>query len=243
MVSSDMELHLLHLYPNLLNVYGDVGNIKIFADRASRRGIDVHIHSVNTEDSIDLASMDIVMLGDGQAEELRLVFAHLSEHKDLFQEYILNDGVFLAIGAGFQIFGNQAIVLNGETIEGLSLLPIYTEKTDKKFVGDIAVSFEAETVVGFENHIGKTTVQESDAFAKVLKGYGNNGEDGLEGFKFKNFFGTNLHGPLLSKNPYLADTLLQIALENKYGSDISFQPLEDVYESEAKKIICDRLNI
>lgn len=242
-MSSKMELHFLHLYSNLLNVYGDIGNIKILADRAEKRGINVHVHSANTEDSFSFSDMDIVMLGDGQAEELRLVSAHLSRYRELLWEYILNDGVFLAIGAGYQIFGNQAVVLNGEVVEGLSLLPIHTEKADKKFVGDIAVSFETETVVGFENHIGKTTVQERESFAKVLKGYGNNGEDGLEGFRFKNFLGTNIHGPLLAKNPYLADMILLKALENKYGSEVLFPPLDDVYELEAKKVICKRLGL
>ncbi len=243
MVLSDMELHFIHLFPNLLNMYGDVGNLKILADRARRRGINVNMHSINTGDALTFQNADLVMLGDGQASEIKVVVSQLTPHIELLKNYLDNNGVFLAIGGGYQLFGNQYVSLNEESVDGLDILPIHTEKTSDRFVGDIAFEFEEKIVVGFENHKGKITIDSSSAFGRVLRGHGNNGEDGFEGFRYKNFFGTNLHGPLLAQNPDLADFLLLKALQYKYDILQLEPPLNNMYETAARTVSFKKLQI
>lgn len=243
MVLSDMELHLLHLFPNLLNMYGDIGNLKTLEYRAKKRDITVFWHTVNVHEPLTFNGIDIVMLGDGQLSDFRLIVPYLNDYKKELSAYIENDGVFLAIGSGYQAFGNQIVALNGETLFGLDLLPINIESSAQKFVGDVAVSIIDETVVGFENHRGIIHINCQNSLGKVLAGFGNNGDDGSEGFRYKNYIGTNLHGPLLSKNPRFADMIIQTALRCRYNASTTLKELDDSLEFKAKDEICRRLNI
>ncbi len=238
-----MELHICHLYPNLLNMYGDGGNCKILSYRARMRGIQVHLHSHMPGEEFSPGVYDFVMLGGGQPFENKIVLDDLQGEKaQKIKEYIENDGVFLAIGSGYQLLGNSLPISKEETIEGLGVLPVTTLYSEDRFVGDIAISFGDMHLVGFENHAGRTFVEGLLPFGRILKGHGNNGEDGLCGVQCKNVFGTFLHGPLLSKNPEFADFLLMKALEKNYGIS-SLSPLDDTFAYRAKEEILKKLNI
>ncbi len=238
----EMELCIWHLYPALLNMYGDVGNIKILKHRAEARGITVSVHALERGEAFGDNTPDIMMLGSGQAFEMQIVAEELRQNRALLSGYIENDGVLLAIGSGFQLLGNACIPDADVQIEGLSLLPIRTEPGEKRFVGNVVVETDAEMLVGFENHAGKTFIDTLPPLGAVRAGFGNNGEDGMEGVRYKNVYGTFLHGPLLSKNPALADAILGKALEKKYGN-AALSNLDDTYAHAAKQTILSRLGL
>ncbi|MGG7143429.1 type 1 glutamine amidotransferase [Clostridium nigeriense] len=238
-----MELNICHLYPDLLNVYGDVGNILILKHRAEERGIKVNIINSSLNDKFDSENTDILFFGGGQDFEQSIVSDDLKNiKKTALQKYIENEKVVIAICGGYQLLGNYYIAPNGEKIEGLGILDIYTEGGEKRFIGNTVIYNEEfnETYVGFENHSGRTYINNLKPLGKCLHGYGNNGEDGYEGCIYKNTYCTYFHGSLLSKNPELADRFLKIALTKKYG-DIDLTPLDDALELKAKKVIIDKL--
>ncbi len=238
-----MELHICHMYPDLLNMYGDVGNVKILKYRAEKREIEVFLHSIGVNEPFDGSAYDIVMLGGGQDFEMRIVSEDLAgEKKEQLRQYMENDGVFLAIGSGFQLLGKSYVSGNGEIRDGLGFLPFVTEPCENRFVGNIAVEIDGISCVGFENHAGRTRIGELSPLGRVLSGFGNNGEDGSEGLKYKNTLCTFLHGPLLSKNPELADSILISALRKKYEID-GLPPLDDTFEHEARKVIISKLGL
>lgn len=238
-----MELNICHLYPDLLNVYGDVGNIKILEYRAKARGINVNIHNISIKDEFNADEMDIVLFGGGQDYEQSIVSADLKDNKrDEIKRYIENNKVLIAICGGYQLLGKYYIAANGEKINGLDILDIYTESGDKRFIGDTIIINEKtnETYVGFENHSGRTHINDLEPLGKCIVGFGNNGEDGYEGCIYKNTYCTYFHGCLLAKNPELADRLIKAALEEKYG-DITLSPLDDEFELQAKDHMIKRL--
>lgn len=239
-----MELNICHLYPDLLNVYGDVGNILILKDRAERRGIKVNIINTSLKDNFDGDNMDIVFFGGGQDYEQSIVSEDLKTNKrEEIAKYIEDEKVFLAICGGYQLLGKYYRAPNGEKLEGLGILDIYTEGGDTRFIGNTVILNEEynETYVGFENHSGRTYINNLKPLGKCIYGYGNNGEDGYEGCIYKNTFCTYFHGSLLSKNPELADRMLTIALSKKYGN-ISLEKLDDTFPLKAKEIIKEKYN-
>lgn len=239
-----MELNICHLYPDLLNVYGDVGNILILKHRAALRGIDVNIINSSLGNPIDEKNIDILFFGGGQDFEQSIVSKDLLEvKKDSFVKYVEDSKVVLAICGGYQLLGKYYTAPNGEKIEGLGILNIYTEGGDTRFIGNTEIFNEEfdETYVGFENHSGRTYINDHKPLGKCIHGYGNNGEDGYEGCIYKNTFGSYFHGSFLSKNPEFADRLLTLALKHKYGDDVTLSPLEDGLELKAKQCIIDRL--
>ena len=240
-----MELNICHLYPDLLNVYGDVGNILILKSRAEARGIKVNIINVSLQDEFNPEDIDIVFFGGGQDYEQSIVSEDLKNNKkEALTKYIEDEKVFLAICGGYQLLGKYYRAPNGEKLEGLGILDIYTEGGDKRFIGNTVIKNEDfnETYVGFENHSGRTYINTLKPLGKCLMGYGNNGEDKGEGCIYKNTFGTYFHGSLLSKNPELADRLLTLALNKKYGEDIlPLKELDDIFEIKAKNTIISRL--
>jgi CobQ-like glutamine amidotransferase family enzyme len=237
-----MELNICHLYPDLLNVYGDLGNILILKYRAEKRGIKVNIFNVSLGDSFDNEKYDIAFFGGGQDYEQSIVSKDLIDiKKQAITDYIENSKVFLCICGGYQLLGKYYTTPEGEKLNGLGLLNIYTEGGDKRFIGNTVIYNEEfnETYVGFENHSGRTYIEDLKPLGKVIKGYGNNGEDGYEGCMYKNTYCTYFHGSLLSKNPEFADRLLLKALENKFGK-VELQPLDDTFELKAKELIITR---
>ncbi|AOR24091.1 type 1 glutamine amidotransferase [Clostridium taeniosporum] len=240
-----MELNICHLYPDLLNVYGDVGNVLILKHRAEERGIKVNLINVSINDVINKDQIDIIFFGGGQDYEQSIVSNDLNTvKKDSLISYIEEGKVLLAICGGYQLLGKYYTAPNGEKINGLGLLNIYTEGGDKRFIGNTEIYNELfdQTYVGFENHSGRTYINNHKPLGKCIHGYGNNGEDGYEGCIYKNTFCSYFHGSFLSKNPEFADKLLSLALKNKYGDEIALDSLDDDFEINAKKSIQDKLN-
>ncbi|WP_368488175.1 type 1 glutamine amidotransferase [Clostridium sp. BJN0013] len=237
-----MELNICHLYPDLLNVYGDLGNILILKYRAQQRGINVNIFNISLGDPFDESKYDIAFFGGGQDYEQSIVSEDLVKNKrEGILNYIENENVFLSICGGYQLLGKYYSTPQGEKLSGLNVLDIYTESGNKRFIGNTVIYNERfkETYVGFENHSGRTYIGDLEPLGKVIVGYGNNGEDGYEGCIYKNCFCTYFHGSLLSKNPELADRFISLALAKKYGA-ITLEPLDDELEIHAKNFIIAR---
>lgn len=233
------ELNILHLYPDLLNLYGDKGNIAVFRKRCELREIKPNIININADDKLSLDNADIILLGGGSDRAQKLVSEKLLKIKKEFEEYRDDMGCMLAVCGGFQLLGHY-YQTETEKIEGLSLCDLYTDHSEKRLTGNIAIQTQEGVVVGFENHSGKTYIGEnSTPFGMVIRGFGNNGEDKKEGIIFKNIIGTNLHGPLLPKNPEIADLIIERALERKHGEKITLEPLNDTIAEYAKSYVLD----
>lgn len=238
-----MELNICHLYPDLLNVYGDIGNILILKHRAEQRDIVVNVTNISLNDDFLGGNYDIVFFGGGQDYEQSIVSKDLIDKKKTgLSEYIENGKVFLTICGGYQLLGKYYTTPEGEKLEGLGILDIYTDGGNTRFIGNTVIRNEetGETYVGFENHSGRTYINNLKPLGKIIKGYGNNGSDGYEGCIYKNTYGTYFHGSFLSKNPEFADRLIKTALENKYGHEINLEPLNDELELKAKEFIINR---
>lgn len=240
-----MELTICHLYPDLLNVYGDLGNVLVLKHRAALRGIDVNVINCSIGEKLDIDNIDIILFGGGQDYEQSIISKDLVEIKrDDLAKYVEDEKVVLAICGGYQLLGKYYTAPNGEKIEGLGILDIYTEGGSTRFIGNTQIYNEEfdEMYVGFENHSGRTYINNNKPLGKCVHGYGNNGSDGYEGCIYKNTFGTYFHGSLLSKNPEFADRLLKLALSHKYGKEIDLEPLDDTFEIKAKEKIIAALN-
>ena len=236
-----MKLTIGHLYPDLLNLYGDRGNIQCFCKRLTWRGYEAEVIPFLSGDSIDFSKLDIVLLGGGSDREQELVCNYLLEHKQDFKDYVENDGVVLAVCGGYQLLG-KSYKTKDKVIEGLGILDITTEWEPERLIRNIVLHsplFDTP-VVGFENHGGRTYIGNHTPFGKVFYGLGNTGKSGYEGVVYKNVIATYLHGPLLPKNPHVCDYLLERALKRKYGEDIILSPLNDELEHKANEVIVDR---
>lgn len=239
-----MEINICHLYPDLLNVYGDLGNILILKHRCESRGIQVNVKNISLGDPFNKDEHDIVFFGGGQDYEQSIVSPDLmGEKREALKDYIEEGKVLLAICGGYQLLGKYYTAPNGEKLDGLDILDLYTVGGDNRFIGNTIIENEVfnETYVGFENHSGRTYLGEGlSPLGKCVIGYGNNGEDGAEGCIYKNTFGSYFHGPILTKNPEFADRLIKTALLNK-GEDFELAPLDDTFEVKAKESIINTL--
>ena len=208
--------------------------------RCQWRGIEAETIEFNTGDEIDFCGLDIVLLGGGSDREQAIVCQNLLRIRDQFQEYVEDDGVVIAVCGGYQLLGRYYKTDDG-MIEGLNLVDIYTEQEEGRLIDNIVLQSELADmpVVGFENHGGRTYINDNKPFGKVLYGSGNDGKSGYEGVVYKNVIGTYLHGPLLPKNPQICDYLIQKALERKYGP-MTLLPLDDSQEQEANEYIYRR---
>lgn len=240
-----MELRIAHLYPDLLNLYGDRGNIQCMRMRCLWRGIDVKVTEYCLEDHVDFAREDIILLGGGSDREQQIVCRRLQELRDEFRSFVEDGGCVLAVCGGYQLLGHYYDTQRGR-MKGLSVLDLYTEQGSPRLIGNVVLGNEDPgrfpyEIVGFENHGGRTYIGSNKPFGKVLSGFGNNGKDGSEGVLFKNVIGTYLHGPLLPKNPHVCDDLLRRALDRKYGS-ADLGPLDDRQELEANRYVVRRFS-
>ncbi len=236
-----MKLTIGHLYPDLLNLYGDRGNIQCFRKRLKWRGIESEVIPYLSGDTIDFNNLDIVFLGGGSDREQELVCKYLMEIREDFSAYIEDNGVVLAVCGGYQLLGKY-YQTDSKKIEGLSILNIISEWEEPRLIGDIILdsSLSSKPIVGFENHAGRTDIGNHTPLGKVTRGHGNNGISGYEGVIYKNLIGTYLHGPLLPKNPEICDYLLSCALKRKYGEDVTLENLDDTLEHMANQTIADR---
>jgi len=271
---SSKILKIAHFYPDLLNLYGDFGNILALKKRAEWRGFtveirNIHIRSKETsyepEECIKLCDCDIAFIGGGQDKQQVLVAEDFLARGDEIRELVEAGMPFLAICGGYQLLGKYYETSEGEQIAGLGILDVITKaqkrdagKKQKRLIGNVAaelyfplelqnkleekaeigVPLHAHTVVGFENHSGQTFISpetKTKPFAKVINGFGNNGEDDFEGAYYKNLIGTYLHGSLLPKNPHLVDELIYQALKRKnIFLDLSeWQNIDDTLEQKA----------
>ncbi len=237
----DMTITIGHLYPDLLNLYGDRGNIACMEKRCHWRGIGAKTIEFNTGDSIDFRNLDIVLLGGGSDREQAIVCKNLLKIQKEFKAYVEDFGVVIAVCGGYQLLGNY-YKTEKEMIQGLGLVDIYTEQGKGRLIDNIVLKSEIASmpVVGFENHGGRTYLNGNTPFGKVLYGAGNDGESGYEGVLYKNVIGTYLHGPLLPKNPQVCDYLISKALERKYKEKIELPKLDDSKEQEANDYIYHR---
>lgn len=237
------KLTIGHLFPELLNMYGDKGNVLTLKNRLLWRDMDAEVVSVSATDSLDFTNYDIVILGGGSDREQKLALERLQSEKQALYEYVESGGVMLALCGAYPMLG-KTFIQKGESCEGLGILDICTEDDGKRHIGDVvietSVAGEKSLLVGFENHSGKTRIGTCKPLGTVLCGFGNNGEDTTCGVVYKNLIGTYLHGPLLPKNPVLADYLLSEALIRKYGEATQLSPLCDQAENEAHDYIVNK---
>jgi lipid II isoglutaminyl synthase (glutamine-hydrolysing) len=215
------SLSVAHLYGNLLNTYGDNGNLLMLRYVAEKMGVAFNVEVVSIHEPFDAEKYDLVFFGGGQDFEQLIVSKDIQSKKDDLTRYIENDGVMLAICGGYQLLGHYYMGANGEKIEGIGALDHYTLSQDNnRFIGDIVIHNEGfdETYYGFENHNGRTFLGKGEKpLGKVIEGHGNNGEDQTEGVVYRNVFGSYFHGPLLARNEHLAERLIRTALTNRYG--------------------------
>lgn len=235
-----MKITIGHLYPDLLNLYGDRGNIQCMKKRCQWRGIEAEVKEFQISDTVNFADLDIVLLGGGSDREQMLVCERLRSIRNSFSEYVEDNGAVLAVCGGYQLLGHYYDTSEGR-IEGLSLVDLYTEQGDPRLISNIVIENElfSYPIVGFENHAGRTTIGDNKPFGKVLFGHGNDGISKEEGVMYKNVIGTYLHGPLLPKNPHVCDLLIANALERKYGVR-ELAPLDDTQEKQANQYIVER---
>lgn len=241
-------LRIAHLFPDLLNLYGDGGNLKVLEERARRRGIPVEVVAVDYGDSIDLDTVDMVFLGGGPDREQRLASEELLKMRDDLARFVESDGVLLAICGGYQILGDRWL-LGDETVDGLSLIPMETTRASAGFdrlIDNIVLDspLAQRPVVGYENHAGRTHLGEGlQPFGRVVSsvGHGNDDTSGADGVIYRNCIGTYLHGPLLGKNPHVADYLLTRALERKFAAPCELSALDDDVEYRANEFMVERL--
>lgn len=195
-----MKITIGHLYPDLLNLYGDRGNIQCLMKRCLWRGIEAETIAYELDDQIDFSKLDIVLLGGGSDREQMLVCEKLKEIQKDFKAYVEDNGVVIAICGGYQLLGNYYKTDQG-MIEGLKLVDMSTEQGKGRLIGNIVMQSDLfdMPIVGFENHGGRTTIGNNRSLGKVLSGYGNDGQSGEEGVVYKNVIGTYLHGPLLPR--------------------------------------------
>ncbi|HIW76011.1 MULTISPECIES: MurT ligase domain-containing protein [Gordonibacter] len=253
--ADEPPLVIAHLFPDLLNLYGDGGNVKVLERRARDRGIPVEVRRVEHGQHTNLAEADLVFLGGGPDREQRLASAELMSLRDDLHVFVEDDGVLLAICGGFQILGREWL-LGDEVVEGLGLVNMTTERASggsgNRLIGNIALRspLASAPVVGYENHAGRTHLADGvEAFGDVVSsgGHGNNDTDKSDGVRYKNVVGTYLHGPLLPKNPQVADELLRRALARRAQRTGTLAPqltaLDDAAEQAANDWVVRRLNV
>ena len=242
-----MELKLVHLYPDVLNLYGDRGNIAALVQRLTWRGIGVSVENVKIGDALSLSGADLVFVGGGQDFEQEVLLSDLRGAKEREIRSAVEDGtVFLTICGGYQMLGASYETFDGVKCDFIGALDLYTRGAKERMIGNYMFRLGEESggsvVVGFENHSGRTYLGPGvSPLGTVLSGFGNNGEDKTEGAVYKNTFGTYSHGPLLPKNPAFADLLLSRALERRFGRP-DLAPLDDAAEMRAHDEMQKRLS-
>ncbi len=232
-----IELNLVHLYPRLLNLYGDRGNIITLQRRCAWRGIQMRVHDVGIGRRFPDVPVDILFMGGDQDREQEVVVADLQKNHAGTILRATEAGVpFLAVCGSYQLLQRYYHPADGPDLQGLGIFDAYTVHPGHdvpRCVGNIVATWDQGTIVGFENHGGRTYLEgDTTALATVVSGFGNNGKDGTEGARVHNVFGTYVHGSLLPKNPALADLLIELALRGRHPG-VTLQPLDDSLEYRA----------
>ncbi|HEY9787700.1 MAG TPA: hypothetical protein V6D17_20090 [Candidatus Obscuribacterales bacterium] len=231
-----MELRIAHLYARFLNIYGDRGNIITLSQRAKWRDIDVIVKPISLGDKIDPDYFDFYFIGGGQDKQQQTIAEDLLKRSGELKAAVASGAVILSVCGGYQLLGHYYKPHQGPELKGISLLDAYTVAGNCRMIGNVFIRRDdGSTLVGFENHSGKTYLGKNvPALGKTVIGNGNNGEDGLEGAAQGTVYGTYLHGSLLPKNPRFADSLILQALVRRYGA-LFLKPLDDHLEDMAHK--------
>lgn len=243
-----MELHICHLYPDILNLYGDRGNIIAMRRRLQARGVFVFVDECSIGQKLDVDKYDVFFIGGGQDFEQEVLLRDLGGGKaGEIRRAVEDEKVFLAICGGYQMLGQYYKTWDGRQLDFIGALDLYTQGAKERMIGNYMFQTGPDSgdalVVGFENHSGKTYLGEGvRPLGTIVAGCGNNGEDGTEGARYKNVFATYSHGSLLPKNPVLCDAILQTALTRRYGSCVPFVPLDDTIEMAAHTYMRKRLS-
>ena len=243
MSTGQPEVRLCHLYPDHLNIYADRGNIAVFRRRLEWRGLSLEVVEAGLGGPIP-ADCHLYYLGGGQDRDQMLVAEDLAQKSDPLRRAADDGAVVLGVCGGYQLLGHGYIGSNGRRLPGVGLLDLETAAGDTRLIGDVVLdvtlSGHTRTVVGYENHAGRTYLGGGcTPLGHLRRGRGNNGGDGCEGAVAGRRVGTYLHGPLLPKNPWLADTLLGWALDHA-GCPVDLAPLDDELEQAAHRVAATR---
>ncbi len=236
---------IAHMYPDLMNLYGDRGNLLCLQKRINDYGHNCEIQSLYLNDKIDFSNIDMIFMGGGSDREQGLVYNDLLVKADKLMQEIEDGLPALCICGAYQLLGNYYRSHDGSILNGLGFFDLHTEGRKNRLIGNIVIESDINgqkfSVVGFENHGGRTYLndQKLSPFGTVIKGHGNNGEDGSEGLWYKNLIGTYLHGPLLPKNPHIADFLIR-AMADRKGVVIK-NTLDDSFERFAHQQVIEKM--
>jgi CobQ-like glutamine amidotransferase family enzyme len=235
-----------HLFPDYLNIYADRGNIAVLTARAAWRGYQLEVRALGAGAEIRPGEHDLFYVGGGQDREQALIAPELAALGPGLREAFEGGAAFLAVCGGYQLLGRYYRDQRGEELPGIGLLPLHTVAGTRRMIGDVLLECELEpgstrTLAGFENHAGRTILDPgAKPLGRVVAGFGNNGESGYEGCHLGRAIGTYLHGPLLPRNPWLADWLLAQAIAHRAGELPTFEPLGDELEAQAHAISARR---
>jgi lipid II isoglutaminyl synthase (glutamine-hydrolysing) len=233
-----------HLYPDYLNIYADRGNIAVLAQRAAWRGHEVDVESLSIGDAVRPGAHDLLYIGGGQDREQALVAVDLAEKAEPLRNAVSDGVALLAVCGGYQLLGRFYRDRDGRDLPGTGVLPLHTVAGDRRMIGDVLLecAWAGQTLAGFENHAGRTILDDgAEPLGRVVYGFGNDGATGFEGCRVGNAVGTYLHGPLLPRNPWLADWLLGRAIAQRAGGEVpELERLADELESEAHAVAAGR---
>lgn len=244
-MSGGRKIRLGHLYPREMSIYGDRGNIMALTHRAAGRGIELQVVEIGRGPA-NLDDVDMFFFGGGQDLDQDLVARDLTEDKrEAVAEAVAGGAAMLAVCGGYQMLGSHYVAVDGRKIPGLGLLDLHTEAGSARSIGNVVIEtnlpIEPTTIVGFENHAGRTFLGEGlQPLGRCLVGGGNNGGDGVEGVVAERVVGTYLHGSLLPKNPHVTDHLLGIALARRYPG-LTLDPLPATAEMAAHRAMAGRI--
>jgi CobQ-like glutamine amidotransferase family enzyme len=235
-----------HLYPDYLNIYADRGNMAVLSQRAAWRGMGFEVDAVGMGEDIRPGMHDLYYIGGGQDREQALVARDLVAKGEALKDAVAAGAALLAVCGGYQLLGRFYRGRDGDELPGIGLFPHQTVAGDRRMIGDVLLECELRpgehrTLAGFENHAGRTYLDDgAEPLGRVVAGFGNDGESGYEGCRVGLALGTYLHGPLLPRNPWLADWLLSAALQRKTGEWLELDLLPDTLEAQAHKVSASR---
>ena len=242
-----MELKILWMYHDLMDLYGDKGNTQVLKIRSEKRGIDVLLDTCTIGEKKDITDYDLFFMGGGADNEQGLIYQDLLSRRDQIEAAMRQKTAFLLICGGYQLFGKYYRDQDGNVINGLNFFDYYTEASDRdhRCIGNIALetTMDGDTfkAVGFENHGGQTK-NVTTPFGRVLSGHGNTFDSGYEGFMNETVLATYMYGPLLPKNPMIADKIIKRALARRYGT-VELEKLDDTLEYGAQQVMLKRLGV
>jgi CobQ-like glutamine amidotransferase family enzyme len=243
---TELRVVVGHLYPDYLNIYADRGNMAVLSQRAAWRGVGFEVDPVGMGEQIRPGAHDLYYIGGGQDREQALVARDLAEKGDSLRNAVEAGAALLAVCGGYQLLGRFYRGRDGDELPGVGLFPHETVAGDRRMIGDVLLECELRpgdrrTLAGFENHAGRTYLDEAaEPLGRVVAGFGNDGESGYEGCRVGLALGTYLHGPLLPRNPWLADWLLSAALLRKTDEWLELDLLPDALEAKAHAVSAGR---